>query len=139
MPRVPEYIILRKKAVEYLASLKSQLSSVPKSIIDAVDKNLQLQSDLSKAEAEKNQAADIAALETKNQMIQSAIDKAKGISSILDNKSKGNTSTLPVNSDNKISEPEKNNFFTTKNIIIGISVLAIAVGGFFFVKKIIKK
>lgn len=119
-----------------LNDLKNRLASIPKSVIDAVDKNIKLQADLAASEASKNQAADIAAIEKQNKAIQEAIDKSKGVTDILSGKNVIPPSTLPLPSDSKIEQ--KTTMFTTKNIIIATSVLGASVGIYFLVKKLIK-
>ena len=135
---ISSYIMQLDAAKRTVVELQKKLDSIPKSIIDAVDKINQSSSQLALEEKNKQQAAELLALENKNKEIQAAIDKAKGVSSILDDKLKGNTSNAPVAQENKMEEP-KSNLFTTKNIIIGVSALVVLVGGFFLVKKIIKK
>lgn len=58
-----------------------------------------------------------------------------GNSSVTDSKNVDSKEPIMVSSNKK----QIGEYFTTKNIVIGISVLALAVGGFFLVKKIIKK
>lgn len=136
-PRVPEYILQAKQVSTNLASLKSQLAAIPKSVIDAVDKNIQLQSDLSKSEADKNQAAEIAAIDKQNQAIQAAIDKSKGVTEILSGKIEIPTPAVQsIPSESKVEQ--NTSVFTTKNIVIAVSLLGLSVGGYFLVKHFIK-
>ena len=122
-----------------ISSLQSELSKIPKSIIDAVDKIEKSSAQLALEEKNKQQAAELLALENKNKEIQDAIDKAKGISGILDDKLKGNVKPLPSDASSSVNKTEATSLFNTKNIIITISSIVVLVGGFFLVKRLIKK
>lgn len=124
-----------------LTSLENELSKIPKSIIDAVDKIDSSNNQLAIEEQKKLEAAELLALENKNKEIQAAIDKSKGVSLILDDKLKGNSNTNPseISTESVSKETESKGFFTAKNIIIGASSILVLVGGFFLVKRLLKK
>ena len=122
----------------FLNQLKSQLAAIPKSIVDAVDNQVKLQQQLSEADKNKLTAAEIAAIEKQNRAIQEAIDKSKGVTDILSGKTV--TTDVPVSPDYSMpsgNKTEQNTTaFTTKNIVIATSILAVlSIGIYLLIKK----
>jgi chromosome segregation ATPase len=116
-----------------ISSLQNELSKIPKSIVDAVDKIGASSAQLALEEKNKQQAAELLALENKNKEIQEAIDKAKGVTGILDDKLNGNIKPLPSDSA-LIMKTEESSIFSAKNIIIAVSVVGLLIGGYFTIK-----
>jgi hypothetical protein len=139
----PDYDVRFLQLRDELNGYKSQLASIPKSVIDAVDRNIKLQADLVKAEAEKNQAAQLLATQKEGDAIKSAIDKTKGVTSILDNKI-NDIGKLPTESNQNVKEESNqaqqvyekkgNELFSLKNIIITVASISVLIGGFILIK-----
>lgn len=127
-----------------LSFWQSELAKFPKVLVDLNNQQQVLQTQLDNAEKDKLAAAQLLVLQNKNNAIQEAIDKAKGVANILENKTQSaskpseNKSTDEKTKDANVIPPLASNsttIFTTKNIIIGVSILGAFVGGFFLLKK----
>ena len=116
-----------------ISSLQNELSKIPKSIIDAVDKIGASSAQLALEEKNKQQAAELLALQNKNKEIQDAIDRAKGTTSILEDKKNGVVKPSPSDTATLRTE-EKTSLFTTKNIVITVSIIGLLVGSYFAIK-----
>jgi len=127
---------------------KSELAKIPKSVIDAVNRQEALDKQLAIEDANKLQEAELLALNNQSNLSQEAIDKAKAIAKLLEDKRMGrntvnsNEGGTPPNSVRTKSEDvlsEEGKTFGMNSIlfysIVGVSALVIG----FFTFKIIKK
>ncbi len=117
-----------------LADLKNQLSKIPKAITDAVDVTNTLNTQLGTATSTTVDATELLAIANQNKAIQAEIDKQKALQDKL-NGVPDKKETLPNSSpDSYIAPVADNSVFTTKNIVIGVSIIGTIVGVILLVK-----
>jgi hypothetical protein len=131
-----------------LISAKSELAKIPQSVIDAVNRQEALESQLAIENERKLQEAELLALNNQSNKSQEDIDKARAIAKLLEDKRKGinqditsgkgvTPNSVRTKSEDVLTEEGKT--FGMNSIlfysIVGVSALVIG----FFTFKIIKK